>query len=770
MNSGFFAPEERHGYGQLAVSLVASALALTLCSCVSTTPIRAIGTTLNERFTLDRQPLTASQQAENPQLGPFRRDPGSVSSYAYPLVEHSDSLLQADCFWVANDAGVGDDILLNWEGVLHLDPALDGDKHLKPENNQFSMCRFNHPTTRQWAEFSEGEYNPEDDEVYGGPSAIGGSGVIPVSGIEQVQPEEDSVAIFSPHISMKSHPTPDWRNACLSAEPASLETDVTTGFQGFDGLSDPQGYVSGCSADGRRVRPENDANWVVEMRSGAKSPPFTSLPLVGIKAAATGETLARQASISANGRVFWQTTELGSTTNPSAGRWRENFSSSIRVSQVRLLRRVNGQSEYLRPDDLLEASVCVRPSSQEPACRWLCPVSSGPQGEAVADLSNDGCLTGDRELLVPDLTPTVDVAALDANQGLVVRPLVWETRVADPQDVFFEFTLLNHFSPISLRTDALVMFGEVPAGTEPTRFVTVRNTGYRPLRIENVTKGLDSENPDEFALQVFGQRHPVPLGVVQDAVPDNHGSLGLMSLLEDFAAYPFPEIDLRENHVLFSWPHPQEQSLSIEGVPLTYQHGVLQGHDLAEAFEFRRDGLRQPFAVAARTPRTTPFTLAPGDAFEIAVSLQPIAPGDKFLSIGMTYVDPGAPGTSHYLSTSVGAEVLAGPIPGTFPASVFLNDNPGGAQQARFFTIFNHGDQDLTLQSLWLAGDNEDFFQLGGLSLPMTIPPGGLALESVEYLTECVAAGSLAEHVAVVIIETSDRDLALPLRGISRNC
>ncbi|MEM9183667.1 MAG: hypothetical protein AAGB27_10995, partial [Pseudomonadota bacterium] len=428
------------------------------------------------------------------------------------------------------------------------------------------------------------------------------------------------------------------------------------------------------------------------------------------------------------------------------------------------------QSVYLQPDDLLETHVCVRPSSQEPSCRWLCPVGSGAQGEAVADLSNDGCLDADSNQLVPELTPTVDMASLDANPTLVARPLVWETRAADPQGIFFEFTLINRFSPISLRTDELVLFGEIPAGKRPTRYLTIRNTGYRAITIQNVSKGLDSEHPDEFSLQVFDQRHPVPLGLVQDAGPDNNDSVGSLSLTEDYASYPHPEVNLLEDHISASWPQPQEQSLVVEGVPLTRQHGVLQGQDLAQAFEFRRDGLRQPFAISARTPRATPFTLGPGDAFEVAVTLQPLVPGDKFLSIGLTYIDPDQPGTQHYLSTSVGAQVLAGPVPGTFPTSVLLNDNPGGAQRVRAFTVFNHGDQTLTLDDLWLAGEDADRFELAGLTLPITIPPGGLALESIEYHSECVSAGSLVEHVALVAVATSHGNLILPLRGISRNC
>ncbi|MEM6575907.1 MAG: hypothetical protein AAF736_16650, partial [Pseudomonadota bacterium] len=113
---------------QLLNLLLVTIAPVLLSGCLSVTAIQSIGTTFNERFTLDRQPLSASQQAEDPQLGPFRREPGQVASYAYPLVEHADQLLQADCFWVAHDAGVGDDVLLNWEGVLHLDPALDGSK------------------------------------------------------------------------------------------------------------------------------------------------------------------------------------------------------------------------------------------------------------------------------------------------------------------------------------------------------------------------------------------------------------------------------------------------------------------------------------------------------------------------------------------------------------------------------------------------------------------------------------------------------------------
>ncbi|MEM6938104.1 MAG: hypothetical protein AAF552_16740, partial [Pseudomonadota bacterium] len=412
-----FAPG-RGPFHRLLKLLVAPFAAVMLSGCLSVTAIRSVGTTLNERFTLDRQPLSANQQAEDPQLGPFRREPGQVATYTYPLVEHADQLLQADCFWVAHDAGVGDDVLLNWEGVLHLDPALDGSKHLKPENNQFSMCRFNHPITRQSAEFSDCEYDPEDSSAFEGPTAFGNGGRFPLTSLEHIEQTEDYLAFFSPHLSMKSHPAADWRNACQAGEPVTQETDVTTGFQGYDGLSDPDRFVGGCSGGGRRVRPEGDANWVIEMRSLAENPAFTSLPLAGIKAAASGETLARPANISANGRVFWQTAELGSTTNPLTGRWQENFSSSIRVSQVRLLRRVGEQSVYLQPDDLLETHVCVRPNSQEPSCRWRCPVSSGAQGEAVADLSNDGCLDADSNQLVPELTPTVDMASLAANPTL----------------------------------------------------------------------------------------------------------------------------------------------------------------------------------------------------------------------------------------------------------------------------------------------------------------------------------------------------------------
>ena len=153
--------------------IVVGAIAALLCGCarVSERGVRMIGGYLNPRFTLDREPLSMAQQSEDPTTGPYRRAPGSIASYVYPMVDGADHLIQADCYWAAHESGVGDDVLLNWESVAIMDPRISDNFGFAPGDEAVSLCRLNHPVTRQPFTLQEGDYEELDDDfvVVGAP-------------------------------------------------------------------------------------------------------------------------------------------------------------------------------------------------------------------------------------------------------------------------------------------------------------------------------------------------------------------------------------------------------------------------------------------------------------------------------------------------------------------------------------------------------------------------------------------------------------------------
>ena len=269
---------------------------LVLSACLREQGIALQGGTLNPRFTLDRQPLSVSQQTQDPVSGPFRQAPGTVASYVYPLVEGADRLMQADCFWAAHNSGAGDDFLLNWESVIELHPRIDDEHRIALGDEDLAMCRFNDPVTRQPPIIEEGEYPEPDDDlvVIGAPSLdvlplVLSDGDFPEV-MEDFAMETGREVLGAQLVEIPSRRSnPD--RSCDPLDQTAQERIIVTGVLGYDGGSNDRGLVATCSGPGRRIRPERDARYEVRHPGGSGNDVAQNFGV--IMTAGNGERLLR---------------------------------------------------------------------------------------------------------------------------------------------------------------------------------------------------------------------------------------------------------------------------------------------------------------------------------------------------------------------------------------------------------------------------------------------------------------------------------------------
>lgn len=752
----------------VTLTLIALAAAgVSSMGCLPAGAIRFSDVAFNERFTLDRQPLNASQQMEDPESGPYRRGDGEIASYIYPTVDGADKLIQSDCLWLAHESGAGDDLLLNWEAVITLYPKLHDDLGLAEGDEDVTACRVNDPITRQPSILTEGEYEDPED----GYMAVN----LPQFSFAAGRHDGDPLVVFEYDIALENGyeflganldavPTvlsnPD--RVCDDFSQVGMAQTVTAGVLAYDGTSDNDDHVTLCTGPGRRIRPDDDMQLDVGVSSNGT--PLDQMTLGRVMTAGDGAQLRRPLMILSNADVRWSTSVNGS-------RWGENFSTTLEVDEVRLLRRNASGENYLTPADLDSEAMCVRASSGSADCLWVCPVTEASDGAAVFRPSDGQCQYADNTTRAASLTPTVDIDLLEAANAPIDQPLVWEFEPSAPQDLLVEFRLLTDFAPIGIRTDELKDLGDIPPGERHSSIVTVRNVGLRSVNVDDISFDAISPNPGDFSFEILTDPAPVPVPIDLVDNPETGMSIGIAEEFETFPALEF--IFNEEQKLATAMPtYFEEETFYINEEPVTFIDNLaLTCHPEADFQMPLAKYVSRPIQLVAYFPRRTPFVLQAGDTFRVRLNAEPASFGEKAAYLRIDYSDAGNPGDNGHVLTTAVAYGMTGPIPGVLPQALVLSDLHSGSQSMRNALIVNDGDQSLEIYDIGFDGDDVERFHIAS-SHPSTveIPSAGSEVFTVEYLDSCPPAGSTETHEAELIFRTNAGDLSVSVFGWSTGC
>ncbi len=745
---------------RLLLSLTANLAALgSGLGCLPSATVNIAGVDFAPAFTLDRQPVpvdTAGQSIEDPGQGPYTRAPGQVASLLYPDVQGIDHLLQADCFWAGRDGAGGDRIRLNWEVFLWVASEYDG-KYLPAGDEDVSACRLNDPLTRQPKHFS----SPTAPQFPSMIVALPGDPVALNLSFEgnELEALGYDFSFDNGHewygVELEAVPpvpvAPDDRS-CDFGPFGGSPMAVGPGVWSYDAGGDTAGRVAFCSGQGRTVVPLADARFRATLREGDM---VARQWFDTVMVAEAGERLVRPAAVQGND-VAWSVPTF-------AGRWHENFSPSLRVEEIRLLRRdPSGDEAYLEPGDLDVDTLCVAASSGSTTCLYDLPRQTDADGYAVW-----------RPLAPPpggtvhNLTPGYDANALaNLTEGQVVgEPLEWRAIPIDPVNLHLEFRLGVVLAPMAVDMDSMALFGQVPPGETRYRRLTLTNVGGRSVSIDAVGIVPINADPGEFTSLVLGDPKPVPVGI--ELIREE----GLeIKIAEDYEEFPVYRADEYEDATLLYGDDLDGQTFERNGYELKFDGPTALHADPAADFQPQyAPGQTRPYHLISHLPLPLPRSLAPGENLRIQVRFEASQPGERTADLQVDLHDP-VDGTPGVVLSSLVAEALHGPIPAVYPEVVLLSDS-GPGQNVRNLLLTNNGDQDLMVNDHAITGPDANRINVtSGPSAAFQLPPAQMEVFTFEYTDACAPPGQFIDHEAELWLDTDAGELTVPIRMRSQNC
>jgi hypothetical protein len=472
----------------------------------------------------------------------------------------------------------------------------------------------------------------------------------------------------------------------------------------------------------------------------------------------------------------WKTrsVDIGETQNPLP-RWDENFSPTVQVREVEIESRdAFGGAMPVRPDDGILRFSVPRPTG--PATVVLCTL---PNPDVVRFTLAAHCVRESGDGTIKDaleLTPTYSTAYLHQTPA-VVKPVEWSANLSLPtgRSAYIRFFLEAKAYDPHMRSTGLLDFGRLKAGGWNQRIVRVENVGGRRLRVRQVGFGAGSAHPSDFRFVVAGDPVQVPLPLKYSKIEGQDGvyAVELDSSLEEAGLLV---VKTEGDALRVSLGDPERgshaQPVTVYGEPARFEGSLLLREDPAGTFPSVTED--RPFSLTARTEKTLPFDLAPGESVDVVVITEPSAVGVRSALLRVEAEPVGVPGLLWTQSLLRVESVQGGLLRGT-PGFLWFNREGGSPDQGsqRTAMIENAGALDLDVTQIRLEGPDAARFSFASSAggPPLRLSSAAAADIRVTYTPHCDGTygtpTSLAEHRATLVIASTGGNIDLPLQGSS---
>lgn len=784
-------------------------LVLPMAGCLQVQQIRVETLDFNDRLRRDRAALDAAQRemsVDALRFGPWRTSTSAITPMLRPDDPLAAALPQSDCWAMANSDVAGRDaVLANWEVVGRVQ-LVDGsgkriDDWIDPDDGvlDFGLCRMDDPVTRRPPVSRTGDretFLAFDCSVLSDVGIISGPGFYQTAELDRCT---DDARIHAARLYAQRAATRDAFGRCAAERAAvggALQRIGANVDFWRDGVAHPEGApsdvrLSACVRDAPLI-PPTVTRYVVDAGALAGSPagaaPVRSMEPV-VQPYDVGARVTRP--LLADGPVAaWRTPMQEHTGTVQGGvRWEEGWSSSLLVSEVRIVRPLASVPAQA------QASIAVRdvaPSRPLPlciedadsplapasiACRFVCEDSDPLDGRMHYVLDDRSCRDFQGRTATPLVTPTY---ALDSAQAVLTagtslrRPLRWT--LADPAQAgaWIEFGLALRGGSAALRSElTLVDAGSLRVGESRRVSFYVDNVGVHSLRVRQVDLLPSSIHPQDFRIELPQDPLPVPIGLTVDA-----GAYGPVGLRGD--GYADPSLWLRSNEGASHLRIRGRRELSLQwgGVSLRRSAG-LTWRDVASFppgwVEALQPASENAVSVQSWRARSLPTVLRAREGFLVSVLASPQAVGERSARLRvLADVLPG--GATVEIAVPLRARGLAGPMP-LFQPQQLLLVAPGAEQRvARNVLLSNDGDVATTLSAPVLTGRGGA--SLGALAARLrvltpegasgSIASGASRLARVEFIGTCAGTGALQTIEAELRWATPNSLSILPIQAQTR--
>jgi hypothetical protein len=546
---------------------------------------------------------------------------------------------------------------------------------------------------------------------------------------------------------------------------------ATDFFNGVSAGSGDQARVNTCAAaGGHQLIPPAPTRYRLWM-SDAVTQWLDPVLMPAVDGAALGRPMAR-----AGGHWSWSTPVMlgaGST------RWEENFSPSLRVRTVEVFEPTGPGPTGKRYVDVSPSPppLCIEdPDVVSSGCRWTCDDASATDGRLLYDLlAPMKCRNQAGAFENPSLTPTA--VPLNLGQMVQTAPLRWRLAAGalTQPDLWLDFTLATTLAEAALRASpAVTDLGGARVGDTARGAFVVRNVGQQPIRIATVAMappGPGSPHSADFQTQLPVAPQPVPLPVEVVSSTTKETTLRVSPDAERELLHR-----LYRDHVLVRLaPRGQGFSETIDGHVVREQDGLLT-RDVLNA-RFNHDVRRQPAVRMTYALRTPPFTVQPGESFEVSLRGTPSARRERLAEVrvsGASVLDPARTVEVRVLAKLYG---MQGPRLSVAPAVIAIPVDGAGQQIVRTVLVENAGDVAGVLSAPRLTG-------AGGAALPAgspfrledpygswsTLGIGEYREVRVHFVSACGPSPGTREDAAEVRWGTADGPIVVPVFGTTRSC
>jgi len=570
------ADHESKGSNLLSLIMLFSLFSLnifTLCGCIGTGSFNITKVGFAECIRLDRQPATCDPGDRSGSYVTGRENNQVIISEVYPSSMRKgapENLIVSDCLWLGRESADwmgGDFIHMSWEAIVGF--ASEDGEPIFQGNNLFGVCRFENPQGREPVGFDA--WNPEHMTVENGEETIftlampdpedGFDGQRPANWPWPPERVADFETFYYPYLTEYHNIDANPDGQCLGHDDR-MASNWNTSFH-FDGSpsrvkrtsNDHRNLSCITTASGRvpacgncEMKPLEDSSYRLSANDSVTMERWISPNIMVVP----GERkIARMMTVDSQDdrRYTWST-----PVNPTRRYWHENFSSNLRVKQVRLLERAGGSGGTTISSQTLRRLEIFDPNDENVIYNCVPTwIESRQEYEMVFDLGGS-CFRWTREdendWANPFVTPTYDTDRLDAEPGNpLVDPLNWqiEFESSPANNVYVEFTLEYQRGTAALMmTKAYIDFEQVQI--EESRQVYARglitNIGGDPMRIDKITVvGEPQYNaPEEtFTYRLPYDPRTIPIPVEMDIPGDQveSDSAAVMSValgkdVEDF--------------------------------------------------------------------------------------------------------------------------------------------------------------------------------------------------------------------------------------------
>ncbi len=720
--------------------VVLGSLLMGTMACVPRAQLEIAYTGFNPRLRHDRQPLDNAQlelgsRLDSLRYGPYRTGAAELANPLTPAHTNAAHLPQSDCWWMGLG---GDSLRASWEATIEAigDEDVLEDYH-DPEDAKLDLglCRFNDPETRapvQAVDDDSGIFPDADC------SRLGNGTAITAGGDNNFFRCTTDLAWLEPSLQALGTSSTDGLQRCaqlragIGGSPRRIARN-TDFYDGLSGGTAEQPSIESCGAS-RRLVPPAATRYQIEQTGG------TVHTLEPMALPIPGALLGRPMQSPSPGVWAWATTRTADPGGSGGARWEENFSPSLQVSKVRFFDLdAAGNRVYLDPPG--RPPLCIEDPQAQGGCRWTCAAVTAPDGRLQYDLLATGlCIVGGGPISeVPRVTPTYTKST--AESVALDQPLRWSASFAHPGTPYLELQLITTFEPAALRAEpALTDLGGARVGQYARASFIVDNVGAHPMRIVSVAMdpAHGGNAASNFVLQLPSLPLPValPVEIVDQGTKERTLQLGdgaesqtTMTVYTDFA------------HVRVS-RRGGGFSSRIGNHTVRDDRGLLL-RDVANPAVVH-DPLKTPASRTSYALRTLPFTIQPGEAFEVSARGRPGATGDRIgyaKIVGESVLDPAQRVT---IWAALKVYGMQGPLISAAPGQLTIVVSGNAIARDRAVLIQNAGDTSGTLGAPTLtaigggpiaAGTQlrvNDPYGGGG-----TLASGDSRVIRVEYLSDC---------------------------------